>query len=245
MNFLIDIGNSAIKTAFAGKNNMMLRDVLKLPYEKRNFGKAFETVIDSQLSGTEVLKTGISLLDVSLRQKVAETIAKVSECQVDFIGTDSKLPFKLMYENTIGVDRLCSSAAAFLHSKGRNVLTIDFGTATTYTLIVSGALTGGLIAPGIGTSYNALIRKTTLPETTLSFPGRQFPDNTKENISGGVLYQAFYAMERIISEAIANYGVEFTACTGGFSSMIAGNCKAVDLVDPDLVLKGINLIISQ
>jgi type III pantothenate kinase len=244
-NFLIDIGNSAIKTCTANFGSLSVGRVSRHEYDKRFFIREFEHHIKSESSYEVFARVGISLLDKNLRKPISRVIRKYFDQDPYFIGPDSRLPFKLQYSKTIGSDRLCSSSAAKCLSDNITLLTIDFGTATTYTVINKSKLIGGMISPGVGTSYSSLISKTTLPETILRFPKSPISSNTQDNISGGVLYQSLYSTERFIEEIRKKFGDTFVFCTGGFSKLIKSKTELINKLDRNLVLKGINIIISK
>ena len=244
-NFLIDIGNSAIKTCTAEYGSMSVSKVTRIGYEKKDFIKTFENSLKISARVENIKCVGISLLNKKLSEPIRKIIIKIFGLEPSFIGTESILPFQLGYAKTIGSDRLCSSAAAFMLSKYKTILTIDFGTATTYTVINNSKLIGGMISPGIGTSYNSLISNTNLPVADLKFPKNQISSNTAENISGGVLYQSLYTTERFIEETVRKFGDTHVFSTGGYSELIKSRTAMIDKIDRSLVLKGINIIISS
>ena len=244
-NFLIDIGNSAIKTCTAVYGSMSVSKVTRIGYEKKDFIKTFESSLKISARVDKIERVGISLLDRKLSEPIRKIIIKIFGLEPSFIGTESQLPFQLGYAKTIGSDRLCSSAAAFMLSKSKTILTIDFGTATTFTVTNNSKLIGGMISPGVGTLYNSLISNTNLPVAVLKFPRNQISSNTPENISGGVLYQSLYATERFIEETFRKFGDTHVFCTGGYSKLIKNKTVLIDKLDRSLVLKGINIIISS
>lgn len=244
-NFLIDIGNSAIKTCIAEFGSLSLSKVTRNEYDKKEFVKTFENSLRKSLQTENIKCVGISLLDRKLSEPIRKIIRKLFGLEPLFISTESKLPFQIRYANTIGSDRLCSSAAAFMLSKSKTILTIDFGTATTYTVINNSKLIGGMISPGVGTSYNSLISNTNLPVADLKFPKNQISSDTPDNISGGVLYQSLYTTERFINETFKNFGETHVFCTGGYSKLIMSKTALINKLDRNLVLKGINIIISR
>lgn len=244
-NLLIDIGNSAIKSAIAEQGYMQIARVERKEYNKKSLLKEFDDHVRKYIDDKDIVQAGISVLDKVLVFPLERIMKRHFGFSPTFIGPESKLPFDLLYEKTIGSDRLCSSTSAYFKTKSDTILTIDFGTATTYTVIHKKELIGGMISPGIGTSYNALISKTALPESKLRFPKSPVSRKTLENIAGGVLFQSLYTTERYIEEISETYGETFVICTGGFSSMIMNKTDKIDKRDNTLVLEGINLIISQ
>ena len=123
-----------------------------------------------------------------------------------------------------------------------NILVIDFGTATTFTLLINKILTVGAISPGINTSRKSLTDNTDLTDISLKFPLKTFTNNTADNIRSGVLYQSLYSTEAFINEARKIKPGIFVVATGGLSDLIAKRTKLIDITDKQLVLKGINFI---
>ncbi len=244
-NLLIDIGNSAFKSATAKQRSMHIGKVERSDYKKKSILKDFEDHVSRYKTDNSIDHAGISLLDKSQMIHVERIMKRCFGFAPVFVSTESNLPFDLLYEKTIGSDRLCSSTSAFFKTESDTILTIDFGTATTYTVVHKKVLIGGMISPGIGTSYHALISKTTLPDSKLRFPKSPVSKKTIENISGGVLFQSLYTTERYIEELKETFGETYVICTGGYSSIIFDKTDNIDMLDRNLVLTGINLIISS
>lgn len=249
-NLLIDIGNSKIKLALASGNKLLLRKEYlyskkKISIEFNNILKKYKKLVSSEFS---IDKIGISLLQKTLKFTISQSLKSLFdfERKITFISYNSNLPLKFKYSKTIGSDRICSVVAAYSENKKkRNILVVDFGTATTYNLISNNTFIGGLIAPGIYTSYHSLINKTSLPKLNLSSSIKLISNNTKDNIRSGILFQALFAFERIVFELKKNYADLFIIVTGGNSKYIIKKSKLIDHVDTGLVLKGINFILNK
>lgn len=245
MNLLVDIGNSAVKTAFANGPDSAPLFRKSHGYSSQDMAHDLSSIIETVCKDSVPQRIGISLLHKQFQNDINEIAKRITGADAIFVSPESKLPFRLSYERTIGSDRLCSSAAAYTISEAKTVLTIDFGTATTFTIVSDGELSAGMICPGVGTSYRALISGTSLPEADLRFPEEVFSSSTVENIRGGVLWQSLFAAERIIDEAKKLHGEISVYSTGGYSELIGSMTGKIDYRDPDLVLKGINILISS
>lgn len=239
MNLLIDIGNSSIKSALAKPGSHKLSSFRRADYEKKKLRESLQAFLCPAES------IGVSMLDAAGRKGVEKFILNRTGTRPEFISHSSKLPFRLDYPNTIGADRLCSAAAAVKKTKRGTILVVDFGTATTYTVIHNGILTGGMISPGILTSFNALVGRTSLPSVSLRFPPGPVGRNTPDNIRAGVLFQSLFTLERYAGEIRSMFGRTEVICTGGMSHFFKNKTEVIDVFDPQLVLKGINTIISE
>jgi len=219
--------------------------IKRFPYSKRSFKNDF--IKKFKLNKIPSFdKIGISLLKDGEKKFLKEFFKKVSAKEPVFITRDLNLPIKIDYSKELGNDRICSAAAAFkIIKKKNNILIIDFGTATTYTLLSNGILRGGLISPGIITSLDSMRNKTSLPGVKLDFPKELINNNTLHNISAGVLYQSLFSVERVITEVRKKYKDLYVIATGGNSQLISKKTKLINEVDLNLVLKGINIIISS
>lgn len=244
-NLLIDIGNSDIKTGTGNSGNKNVRLINRYPYSKKNFRKDFINCIKDLDIKSQFDQIGISILKDINQKFLNDYFQKNFAITPVFINRNLKLPIKIEYSEGLGNDRICNAVAAVREFRDKNILVIDFGTATTYTLISNNVLTGGMISPGIKTSLESLINKTSLPEINLTFPKRIINNNTNDNIKSGVLYQSLFTAERFIQEAKKIYGSVFVVATGGFAGILSAKTKLINSVDKDLVLKGINYIISK
>ncbi|MBS1553058.1 MAG: type III pantothenate kinase, partial [Bacteroidetes bacterium] len=183
-NLLIDIGNSDIKTAVSipGANEIKL--IKRFSYSKNSFMKDIRSGMESvfrEIRKSPPFKIGVSLLNNKNKEFTEKFISRKTGIEPVFIDRNIRLPVKIRYGEGIGNDRICNASAAAVIYRRKNMLIIDFGTATTYTMVSENVLTGGLIAPGIKTSMLSLTEKTALPEAELVFPEKIINDNTTDN----------------------------------------------------------------
>ena len=161
-NLLIDIGNSVIKTAEGSCSNNLITKIRKKPYLKTNFKKEFSGFLMSINFNSKINQIGVSSLKKSNNLFIKKSLKDYFGNEPIFINNKIELPIKIDYNNSIGNDRICNAVAADNLFPGKNILVIDFGTATTYTLVSEKILKGGIISPGILTAFNSLKDKTSL-----------------------------------------------------------------------------------
>lgn len=246
-NLLADIGNSDIKTALAIRGSHEIKSVKRHPYSKETYQKDFLSAlkqISKNIKNDKSLKIGISLLNNKFKKHTTDLCFEEFGIKPVFIDRNTELPIEIKYGEGIGIDRICNAVAAKVIYKKKNILVIDFGTATTYTMVSGNTLTGGLIAPGIKTSMISLTEKTSLPEIELTLPGKLINDNTKDNIKSGVLFQSYYSVIGIIKELKKEYGSLYTVTTGGLSELFKFEKSVINRTDRYLTLKGISIILS-
>ncbi|SIR65046.1 pantothenate kinase [Domibacillus enclensis] len=165
------------------------------------------------------------------------------------VGPGVKTGLNIKYENPreVGADRIVNAVAG-IHEYGTPLIIVDFGTATTYCYIDENAhYMGGLIAPGIGISTEALYtRASKLPRIEITRPESVVGKNTVSAMQAGILYGYVGQVEGIVSRIKKEWNANPTViATGGLAGLIAKECSMIDVVDPDLTLKGLLLIYKR
>lgn len=181
----------------------------------------------------------------SVTVPLAEACARLIGAPALIVGAQSKLPITLDVEEpqTVGADRVINTlAASRLH--GRDCIVVDLGTATTFDCITAdGTFLGGVIAPGVQMSADSLFRKTAkLSATELVPPNSVIGRRTEECIRAGVVLGAADSIDglvRRIKAAWPRTGVPLVIATGGLATAFKPLCQELDLVEPDLTLRGL------
>ncbi|MGC6464823.1 MAG: type III pantothenate kinase [Akkermansiaceae bacterium] len=237
MNLLID--NSNTRTKFA------LHDETSL-FEWRAIIPTSEITRDRLSKELDGIKYD-SVTLCSVVPEAAETIESFFEKKpLHRITSDSNMPISIEYPKPeqVGADRLANSAAAFLEYKGPAIV-IDFGTAVTFDVISKeGAYIGGVIAPGTAALRDYLHRKTALlPAIKLKEPKTAIGQSTK----GAMLTGAVIGYRGLVREILTAVSAELEGdptiiATGGDASLISSGLEAIEVLDPDLTLRGIQAI---
>lgn len=165
------------------------------------------------------------------------------------VGPGVKTGLNIKYENPreVGADRIVNAVAG-IQEYGSPLIIVDFGTATTYCYIdQNNHYMGGLIAPGIGISTEALYsRASKLPRIEIARPEAVVGKNTVSAMQAGIVYGYVGQVEGIVRRIKEENGTDPTViATGGLASLIAKECELIDVVDPDLTLKGLLLIYTR
>ena len=141
----------------------------------------------------------------------------------------------------VGPDRVANTLAAHLEHHGAAIV-IDFGTATNFDVVSpDGAFLGGIIAPGLESGFERFAARTALlPRIAPAFPDTFIGRTTVANMQIGV-YRGITAMvDGLVGAIRAEWRSDARViATGGLSRMVAPHCRSVEVVDPDLTLKGI------
>ena len=170
-----------------------------------------------------------------------------------FVQGKMKLPINLEMKmpGKIGSDRLCNAVAGYEYFKrSYSVIIIDLGTATTYDIVLkNGTFIGGIIAPGIRTSADALHQKTArlpLVSEKFYFPVNPIGKDTVSAMSSGISYSALDSVEGMVRRLNGKLKVKFKIIlTGGFAELIKQRVSFKAVIRKDLVLEGINHILRH
>lgn len=168
------------------------------------------------------------------------------------VGPGIKNGISIRYDNPkeVGADRIVNAVAA-LHKYAhlnRPMIVVDFGTANTFcALMPNGDYLGGVIAPGIGISAEALAQRCAkLPRIEILCPKTAVCRNTVASMQAGMMYGAVGQMEGIIRQMKKELGEEsFVIATGGFANMMAGGSDIIDVVEPFLTLDGLRILYEK
>lgn len=150
----------------------------------------------------------------------------------------------------VGADRLLAAfAARKLFPDAASLISVDFGTATTFDCVTGNTYLGGLICPGLFSSRNALAANTAkLPRISLEMTESEvrIGRNTITSMNHGFLF-GFAAMTEGLCERLKQQlpGPVFVIGTGGAAHDLSRICRAFDTVRPDLILEGLRLLWRQ
>ncbi|GAB6168573.1 type III pantothenate kinase [Clostridium carnis] len=169
------------------------------------------------------------------------------------VGPGVKTGINIKYDNPkeVGADRIVNAVAA--HDKyKRDMIIIDFGTATTFCAVTKEAnYLGGCIVPGVKISSDALFdRAAKLPRVELEVPKNIICKNTITSMQAGILYGYIGQVEYIVKKTkreMMDLGSEepLVIATGGLANLIAKETEVIDKVDSSLTLEGLRIIYEK
>ena len=145
---------------------------------------------------------------------------------------------------TIGPDRLVNTVAGFAHHGG-NLIIVDFGTATTFDVVdFDGAYVGGVIAPGVNLSLEALhMAAAALPHIDVAKPLKAIGTNTVACMQSGVYWGYIGLIEGIVRAVRRERDQPMkVVATGGLASLFAQGTELFDAIEDDLTMHGLVLI---
>jgi type III pantothenate kinase len=203
---------------------------------------------------TELRGIGLADLDASIVSSTVpqlrpewEAMAKrYLDHEMLVVGPGIKTGMALRYDNPreIGPDRLVNAVAAYDKVHGACVV-VDFGTALTFDPVsADGEYLGGIIAPGVEISMEALTnRAAALPKIDLAAPRTLIGKTTVDAIRSGVIYGYAGQVDGIVRRLRAEMGDEIeTIATGGLAEHIVPFTEEIDETDDLLTLTGLRLL---
>ena len=147
----------------------------------------------------------------------------------------------------VGADRLLNTLAAHQAYRGP-LIVLDFGTATTFDVVdADGTYLGGVIAPGINLSIEALHKAAArLPRIGIGRPQAVIGRSTIPAMQSGIYWGYVGLVEGLITRIRAEYDRPMKViATGGLAPLLSEGTTIIDRVDPDLTLDGLRLLAQR
>ncbi len=198
-------------------------------------------VAADQLQGAAIASV-VPAATAALRRLAEHMIA--GQTVVVAPGTKTGIPILIDNPREVGADRIANSVAV-ADKYGAPSIVVDFGTATNFDVVSGeGEYVGGVIAPGLEVSHDALIGATAaLREVELVPPRSVIGKGTVEAIQAGLLYGHAAMVDGICERLVAESGGDpVIVATGGLASTIVPHCSLVEVIDEFLTLDGLRLI---
>ena len=251
----VDVGNTNVVFAF---------------FEEREIRTRWRIATDPRRTGDEYAVWLFQLMAVegiersAVTQVIVSTVVPRARHNLEVLGekyfgltplfagegaADWDFPIDVDEPRTLGTDRALNALAAHAAHEG-DLIVVDFGTATTFDVVdFNGAYNGGIIAPGINLSLEALVNHTAkLPRIAIEPPrsteviGR----NTEDQMHIGAFWGYVAMMEGLIARLREQIGRPAKViATGGLALLFDEHTKIFDSVDPDLTLHGLALLAEK
>lgn len=175
---------------------------------------------------------------------LARRFADVEPLVVGSPGVEYGMPIRLPNPAEVGADRIVNAVGAHAQWPG-DLIIIDFGTATTFDVVsAAGEYEGGVIAPGINLSMDALYNAAAkLPRIAVEPPPQGqgvIGKGTVHAMQSGVFWGYVGLIEGLVARMQAEIGRPATViATGGLAPLFSRHTGVIHHVDPDLTIKGL------
>ncbi|MDD5949072.1 MAG: type III pantothenate kinase [Lachnospiraceae bacterium] len=253
MLLVFDVGNTNITIGLFDGETLIgsYRMTTKLPRTSDEYGMFFLNLLHSKSMEAEQIEAAIIASVVpNVNHSLNNGIKKYIHVEPIMVGPGIRTGIRIMTENPreLGADRIVDAVGAY-YLYGGPILVIDYGTATTYDLILEdGSFVAGVTAPGIRLSANALWREAAkLPEIEIVKPETILAKSTVPSMQAGLVYghigETEYIIKKMMEEAqLDNMKV---VATGGLGKIIAEGTNSIDVYDSNLTLKGLQIIYEK
>ena len=185
----------------------------------------------------------------ALTEPMLQLVRRGFDFEPFVVGPGIKTGMAILYENPreVGADRIVNGVAAYEHFHDA-VIVVDFGTATTFDCVSpKGEYLGGVIAPGIQISADALFQRAArLPRVEIAKPPRTVGRNTQHSMQSGIVYGYVGLVDGLVERLVDELGHPCNViATGGLAGLIAPLSKTIEEVDDELTLTGLRILYER
>ena len=235
-----DIGNTETKICvYSARKKIIKKIILKSnlinnSYLKKNLSSIFKkNVVIKKIVFSSVVPKIFKLIKIFVLKNFRLKVFEVKELNVN------KLINISVNRKQIGSDRLCNAIG--INDNKNNYIIVDFGTATTFDVIIKNKYLGVIIAPGVSTSLNTLISKASLiPPLKLKKVKNVLGKNTISAVRSGFYWGYIGLVENIIDRISKHTKKKYKLIlTGGYSHLFIKSIKQKTRIDKDITIKGL------
>ena len=250
----IDVGNTNITIGLFHNNEMIegtFRMTTKIPRTSDEYGIFFCDLLRTRgLEPKDITAAIMASVVPDVNHHVINGLIKYFNVNPILVGPGIKTGIKIAIPNPkeVGADRIVDAVAAY-ELYGGPVLVIDYGTATTHDLVLEDAtLVGGVTSPGIRIAAHALWQDAAkLPKIEIKKPDAILGKDTISSMQSGLIYghigQTEYIIRKIKEEA--KLDTMKVVATGGLGKIIYDETDSIEIYDPNLTLKGLNILYNK
>jgi len=240
MYILGDIGNSDTKIFLVNKNDVILKRI-NLPTKNinnQNFDKKIKYLINDMKKISKILFCSVVPKSFKLIKNYFSKKTKTKCLEVKNLNLKSLIKIKVNYKQ-VGSDRLVNAIS--LQNNKHNFIILDFGTATTFDVVIKKDYRGGIIAPGVKISLDTLSDKASLiPQINLKSTKNIVGNNTISAVRSGFFWGYIGLIDNIINLIKKDTRKSFKlVITGGYSDLFRKSLKTKVIQNRDITVKGL------
>lgn len=240
----VDVGNT--QTVLGLYDGDRLIDHWRVATERTRTGDELGVLLSGLLDVESVDAICLASTVPALVREWQELAARWAHVPILVVGPGVRTGVPIRYDDPreVGPDRIVNAVAA-KDRYGAPVIVVDFGTSTNFDVVSSeGEYVGGVIAPGIETSMEALFaRAARLVKVDYVEPPTVIGKTTVGGLQSGVVYGFAGQVDGIVTAIRGELGVDARAvATGGLAELVVPHSSVVEVVDPFLTLDGLRLV---
>ena len=240
MYILGDIGNSETKVYLVNSKSRIIKNTtfMSKKINDKILNNKFKSLIKDYTKIDKILFCSVVPKSFNLIKKFISKKSKKKCFEVKDLKLKSLINIKVNYDQ-VGSDRL-TNAISLLNNKD-NFIILDFGTATTFDVVIKNDYRGGVIAPGIKISLNTLSDKATLiPKINLKKIKNIIGIDTASAVRSGFFWGYAGLIDNIVNLIKKETGKPFKlVITGGFSDLFKDSIKNKIIQNKDITIKGL------
>ena len=240
MYILGDIGNTETKLCLISKKNKIIKKItfFSKSVNNKQLSKLFKKNKIQYNKIEKVLFCSVVPKTFDMIQKFMSKKVKLKCFEVKNLNLKSLINIKVDYKQ-VGSDRI-TNAISLMNNKN-NYIILDFGTATTFDVLIKNTYFGGIIAPGVRLSLNTLSDKATLiPKIDLKKINKVIGNNTITAVRSGFFWGYAGLIDNIINLIKKETRKSFKVIiTGGFSNLFKNSIKTKASQNQDITINGL------
>ena len=235
-----DIGNTETKICVYSTQKKIIKKIIlksnliNSQYLKKNLSYILKKkAFIKKIIFSSVVPKLFKLIKFFLLKNLKLKVFEIKELNIN------KLIYISVNRKQIGSDRLCNAIG--INDNKNNYIIIDFGTATTFDVIIKNKYLGGIIAPGVLLSLNTLVSKASLiPSLKLKKVKKVLGKNTISAVRSGFYWGYTGLVENIIDKISKHTKKNYKLIlTGGYSHLFIKSIKRKTRIDKDITIKGL------
>ena len=239
LTFSIDVSEFINSKSFLKKNKKRIKIYWAKDKSKLNLSEFKKIIKNKSINKAALFSSVVPKYHLILR-KFLKRFYNIKLREIKEKTFNKIVKINIKNNNQVGSDRIANAVGVYKKYKS-NCIVLDFGTATTFDVVIKNNYLGGIIAPGVNLSLNTLIKKADqIPSFTLKKINKVVGNNTISALRSGFYWGYAGLIENILQlirkETKRNYKI---ILTGGFASLFKNSIKSKVFIDKDITMKGL------